>query len=188
MVCHCPGLAASSSGGWKRARTWNGWIGDRARFSRPLPPEPSSASCANGRGPSECRPRTSGGYSDTGSNAAGSSAVRGGSLGEGGKARPRNASEQPAHHLAKTAARRTSMPRHFAVQEPKMKLEALRTRVLTRLEGLSWVGPLAVRLSLGDVFLGTGWGKLHNLGQVTSFFTELGIPFPGVNAALVAGL
>jgi len=69
-----------------------------------------------------------------------------------------------------------------------MSLEAVRSRALATLERLSWVGPLAVRLSLGAVFLGTGWGKLHNLGQVTSFFTELGIPFPGVNAALVAGL
>jgi putative oxidoreductase len=69
-----------------------------------------------------------------------------------------------------------------------MKLEALRTRVLTSLEGLAWVGPLAVRLSLGAVFVGTGWGKLHNLGQVTSFFTELGIPFPAAQAALVSGI
>jgi len=69
-----------------------------------------------------------------------------------------------------------------------MNLVALRTRVLARLEGLSWVGPLAVRLSLGAVFLGTGWGKLHNLGQVTSFFTELGIPFPAAQAAIVSGV
>jgi len=69
-----------------------------------------------------------------------------------------------------------------------MKLEAPVTRMLTRLEGLSWVGPLAVRLSLGAVFLGTGWGKLHNLGQVTSFFTELGIPFPAAQAAIVSGV
>jgi len=69
-----------------------------------------------------------------------------------------------------------------------MKLEAFRTRVLTRLEGFSWVGPLAVRLSLGAVFLGTGWGKLHNLEQVTSFFTELGIPFPAAQATLVSGI
>jgi putative oxidoreductase len=67
-----------------------------------------------------------------------------------------------------------------------MNLEALRTRALTRLEGLSWVGPLAIRLSLGAVFLGTGWGKLHSLGQVTSFFTDLGIPFPAAQAALVS--
>jgi putative oxidoreductase len=69
-----------------------------------------------------------------------------------------------------------------------MNLEALRIRALTRLEGFSWMGPLAVRLSLGAVFLGTGWGKLHNLGQVTSFFTDLGIPFPAAQAALVSGV
>jgi len=69
-----------------------------------------------------------------------------------------------------------------------MNLEAHRIRGLTRLEGFSWMGPLAVRLSLGAVFLGTGWGKLHNLGQVTSFFTDLGIPFPAAQAALVSGV
>ena len=69
-----------------------------------------------------------------------------------------------------------------------MKLEALRTRSLAILDRLSWVGPLAVRLSLGAVFLGTGWGKLHNLAQVTSFFSELGIPFPAVQAAVVSAI
>jgi len=69
-----------------------------------------------------------------------------------------------------------------------MNFESLRTRALATLDRFSWVGPLAVRLSLGCVFLGTGWGKLHNLGQVTSFFTELGIPFPAVNAAMVSGV
>lgn len=69
-----------------------------------------------------------------------------------------------------------------------MSLEALRTRALAILDRFSWVGPLAVRLSLGAVFLGTGWGKLHNLGQVTGFFTELGIPFPAAQAAMVSGI
>ena len=69
-----------------------------------------------------------------------------------------------------------------------MKIEALRVRALAVLDRCSWVGPLALRLSLGAVFLGTGWGKLHNLAQVTSFFTELGIPFPGANATMVAGI
>jgi putative oxidoreductase len=69
-----------------------------------------------------------------------------------------------------------------------MHLETLRTRALSVLDRFSWLGPLALRLSLGAVFLGTGWGKLHNLGQVTSFFTELGIPFPGVQAAMVSGI
>jgi len=69
-----------------------------------------------------------------------------------------------------------------------MNLDTLRARVLAVLDRFSWVGPLAVRLSLGAVFLGTGWGKLHTLGQVTSFFTELGIPFPAVQAAMVSGI
>jgi putative oxidoreductase len=69
-----------------------------------------------------------------------------------------------------------------------MTMEALRSRALTILDRSSWIGPLALRLSLGAVFLGTGWGKLHNLGQVTDFFTDLGIPFPAGNAALVAGI
>lgn len=69
-----------------------------------------------------------------------------------------------------------------------MKIEALRTRALAILDRFSWVGPLALRLSLGAVFLGTGWGKLHNLQQVTGFFTELGIPFPAAQAAMVSGI
>lgn len=69
-----------------------------------------------------------------------------------------------------------------------MKIEALRSRALAVLDRWSWIGPLALRLSLGAVFLGTGWGKLHNLEQVTNFFTQLGIPFPAMNAALVSGV
>jgi len=69
-----------------------------------------------------------------------------------------------------------------------MNLAGFRTRALGALDRFSWVGPLALRLSLGAVFLGTGWGKLHNLGQVTGFFTELGIPFPAVQAAMVSGI
>ncbi len=69
-----------------------------------------------------------------------------------------------------------------------MSLDALRTRILATLDRFSWVGPLAVRLSLGAVFLGTGWGKVHNLAQVTSFFTELGIPFPAAQATIVSGI
>jgi putative oxidoreductase len=69
-----------------------------------------------------------------------------------------------------------------------VNLDALRTRILATLDRFSWVGPLAVRLSLGAVFLGTGWGKVHNLAQVTSFFTELGIPFPAAQATIVSGI
>lgn len=50
---------------------------------------------------------------------------------------------------------------------------------------LSWVPPALARLTLGMIFLGTGWGKLHNLEKVTQFFIQLHIPAPAFNAALV---
>ena len=44
---------------------------------------------------------------------------------------------------------------------------------------------LFVRLYWGWQFMQTGWGKLHNLAQVTQFFTTLGIPAPGPTALFV---
>ena len=62
---------------------------------------------------------------------------------------------------------------------------------LGRLRGFadksSFMGPTLARLTVGVVFVGTGWGKLHSLPDVTSFFTDLGIPFPAFNARLTAG-
>lgn len=54
-----------------------------------------------------------------------------------------------------------------------------------------WLQPLFllfVRLYWGWQFATTGWGKLHNLAKVTTFFASLGIPFPGLNAPFVAAL
>ncbi|HXU61927.1 MAG TPA: DoxX family protein [Polyangia bacterium] len=51
---------------------------------------------------------------------------------------------------------------------------------------LSFLGPTLARLTVGLVFIGTGWGKLHNLGDVTDFFASLHIPAPGFNARLAA--
>jgi putative oxidoreductase len=45
---------------------------------------------------------------------------------------------------------------------------------------------LVARLTVGVLFVSTGWGKVHNLAKVTEFFTELGIPMPGFNAALAS--
>jgi len=66
------------------------------------------------------------------------------------------------------------------------KVKRLRKRVLSRVEKLGWLGPLLARLTVGMVFMATGWGKLHSLDQVTRFFTELGIPAPAFQAGLVA--
>ncbi|HEY1809917.1 MAG TPA: DoxX family protein [Acidobacteriaceae bacterium] len=47
---------------------------------------------------------------------------------------------------------------------------------------------LLVRVYWGWQFAQTGWGKLRHLGHVTQFFSSLGIPLPGFNAAFVSGL
>ena len=47
---------------------------------------------------------------------------------------------------------------------------------------------LFVRLYWGVQFMQTGWGKLHNLGKVTDFFSSLGLPAPGMTAAFIGGL
>lgn len=56
------------------------------------------------------------------------------------------------------------------------------------LHKLNWVGPLMVRLTLGLVFVASGWGKLHSLDQVTMFFESLHIPAPNLNAVFVSSL
>ena len=64
------------------------------------------------------------------------------------------------------------------------------TALLDRLRAvgdkLRFLGPTLGRLTVGIVFMGTGWGKLHTLDKVTQFFTDLGIPMPGFNARLTA--
>jgi len=47
---------------------------------------------------------------------------------------------------------------------------------------------LAVRLYWGWQMAQTGWGKLTDLSKVTAFFTQLGIPAPGLNAVFIAVL
>jgi len=55
-----------------------------------------------------------------------------------------------------------------------------------RIAKLAWIGPLLVRVTLGIVFVSTGWGKLHDLGGVADYFASLGIPAPGAQALVVA--
>jgi putative oxidoreductase len=47
---------------------------------------------------------------------------------------------------------------------------------------------LAVRLYWGWQFAQTGWGKMHNMAKITTFFVSLNIPFPAFNAHFIAGL
>jgi len=51
---------------------------------------------------------------------------------------------------------------------------------------LRWLSPTIARLTVGLVFFQSGWAKLHNLEQVTGYFTELGIPNPAFQALLAS--
>jgi len=53
---------------------------------------------------------------------------------------------------------------------------------------LAWLGPLFARLTVGWVFLWSGWGKLQNLPQITENFISWGIPFPQLLTPFVSGV
>lgn len=67
---------------------------------------------------------------------------------------------------------------------------ALITRLSTIVDGAVRVArPTVVvltRFVVGYIFLRTGFLKLTNFSNVVQFFTDLGLPIPGANAALVS--
>ena len=62
----------------------------------------------------------------------------------------------------------------------------LRTLILTIAGKLSWLPPTLARITIGWLFLQTGWGKVHNLPQITEYFRSLGIPAPEFQAPLAS--
>jgi putative oxidoreductase len=58
-------------------------------------------------------------------------------------------------------------------------------RALSLSRRLVWLPPLLARVSVGLVFVSTGWGKLHHLDRVIEFFRSLGIPHPELQAPFV---
>ncbi len=71
---------------------------------------------------------------------------------------------------------------------PTLPDRAARLRRLVRSvsDRLRWLPPTVARLTIGLVFLQTGWGKVTNIQKVVGFFTELGIPAPELQARLAA--
>jgi putative oxidoreductase len=53
---------------------------------------------------------------------------------------------------------------------------------------LLWLAPLFARITVGWVFLLSGWGKLNNLPQVTENFIGWGIPFARFFTPLTSGI
>jgi|RhiMetdeSRZDD1v2_1073273.scaffolds.fasta_scaffold33617_3 putative oxidoreductase len=66
------------------------------------------------------------------------------------------------------------------------RLSRLRRLVLRVSSTLRWLPPTVTRLTLGWVFIESGWGKLHSLPKVIAYFGELGIPAPQFQAPLAA--
>ncbi|HEY1251238.1 MAG TPA: DoxX family protein [Thermoanaerobaculia bacterium] len=65
---------------------------------------------------------------------------------------------------------------------------ALRRLILRVCASLRWLPPTVTRLTLGWVFIESGWGKLHNLPKVIDFFRSLGIPAPEIQAPFAASM
>ena len=65
---------------------------------------------------------------------------------------------------------------------------ALGQKARNIMSNLSWLPPLLARLTLGYIFIESGWGKFHHLDKVVQFFTELKIPAPQIQAPFVAGV
>jgi putative oxidoreductase len=65
------------------------------------------------------------------------------------------------------------------------RIEPLREAAVRTVERAHWAALLLARLSVGLLFMSTGWGKVTDLAKVTSYFVHLGIPAPGFNAVLV---
>ncbi len=67
-------------------------------------------------------------------------------------------------------------------------MEKIRNLILGIAHKVSPFAPLLARISVGYIFIETGWGKLHNLEQITQFFTQLGIPAAHIQAPFVAAV
>ena len=64
----------------------------------------------------------------------------------------------------------------------------LRDLILPYVEKFDWLPGLLARVSIGFVFLQSGWGKIHHLDKVIAFFNSLGIPAANIQAPFVAGV
>jgi len=64
---------------------------------------------------------------------------------------------------------------------------AMYDRGVAALTHLELVPQLVTRVTIGWVFIESGWGKLHQLDKVTEYFQSLGIPAAAIQAPFAAG-
>jgi len=71
-------------------------------------------------------------------------------------------------------------------QDFKSAIQRAASLGLTITGATAFLAPLLTRLVIGQAFYYTGHGKLQNFDRTVSFFTDLGIPFPAINAGFVS--
>lgn len=71
---------------------------------------------------------------------------------------------------------------------PALMIQKAHAVALRALGYVDFVPGLLTRLVVGFAFYDSGGGKLRNMENTVNFFTDLGIPFPELNAAFVARL
>ena len=62
----------------------------------------------------------------------------------------------------------------------------LGNKILDAAKFFTFIGPLLARITVGWVFVVSGWGKIHHIDKVIGFFTNLGIPAPVFQAHMTA--
>jgi putative oxidoreductase len=65
-------------------------------------------------------------------------------------------------------------------------IKTTRNRLLALTQRLSFLAPLLIRVTVGVVFIGTGWGKLHNMAGTVEAFRGWGVPMPEINARVAS--
>lgn len=68
------------------------------------------------------------------------------------------------------------------------RLFLIRPLILKVASALYWLPPTLARVTIGWVFVLSGWGKLHGLPDVIDFFRSLGIPAPELQAPFASGV
>ncbi len=67
-------------------------------------------------------------------------------------------------------------------------MTSLGTRLLSIAEKIRWAPALLARITMGLIFVQSGWGKFNHLPKVVEYFSSLGIPAPQLQAPFVTGV
>jgi putative oxidoreductase len=66
-------------------------------------------------------------------------------------------------------------------------LETVRERLLAVAHRLSFLAPLLIRVTVGVVFIQTGWGHLSHMSEtIAAFRDDFGVPLPELNARIAS--